>query len=117
MLISKYDIVLATLDPTQGSEQKGMRPCLVIQNNGANLYANTTVVCPISSSIRRFPHTLIVSPDKTNGLKKESRIDLLQIRTIDKSRIIKKLGKLEDRYKRELRAKLIISFDINDILV
>lgn len=116
MLISKYDIVLVDLNPTQGSEQRGIRPCLVIQNNGANLYANTTVVCPISSKIRRLPNTLIISPSQVNQMKNESKIDILQIRTIDKARIVKKIGQLDKKYHRELKEKITISFDLNDIL-
>ena len=117
MIISKYDIVLVNLNPSKGSEQKGIRPCLVIQNNGANMYANTTVVCAISSKIRRLPNTLITSPSDENGLKQESKIDFLQIRTIDKSRIIKKLGSLEEKYRAELKERITMSFDLNDILL
>lgn len=117
MLINKYDILLANLSPTVGSEQKGIRPCLVIQNNGANMYSNTTVVCPISSNTRRLPHNLIVDPSKQNNLSNKSKIDILQVRTIDKSRIIKKIGELDQVYRNELRDRFIISFDLNDILL
>ena len=116
MMIKKYDIVLVNLNPTKGSEQKGIRPCMVLQNNGANLYSNTTVICPISSKIRRFPHTLILNPSKTNGLKNESRLDILQIRTIDKERITKKMGILDDHYRMEMKGKIKTSFDLDDIL-
>ena len=116
MVIRKYDIFLVNLNPTKGSEQKGIRPCMVLQNNGANLYSGTTVVCPLSSTIRRFPHTLVLNPSKTNGLKNESRLDILQIRTIDKGRIVKKLGHLDKRHRRELKEKIKISFDLDDIL-
>jgi mRNA interferase MazF len=116
MIIKKYDIILVNLNPTKGSEQKGIRPCMVLQNNGANLYSSTTVVCPLSSTVRRFPHTIILSPSKTNGLKNESRLDILQIRTIDKERIMKKMGVLDIDYKIELRQKIKTSFDLDDIL-
>ena len=116
MVISKYDIVLVNLNPTKGSEQSGIRPCLVIQNNGANMYSNTTVVCAISSKIRRLPNTIIIAPSRINNMKKESKIDILQIRTIDKARIIKTIGQLDKKYHRELRERINISFDLNDIL-
>ena len=116
MKIEKYDILLVNLNPTKGSEQKGERPCLVVQNNGANEFSKTTVICPISTVIKKYPHTLIVSASKNNGLKKESRIDILQIRTIDKTRIVKKIGTLDEQYKKTLRNKIGISFDLDDIL-
>ena len=116
MKIKKYDIILVNLNPTCGSEQKGIRPCLVVQNNEANKYSKTTTICIISSIVKKYPHTLIIQPSDCNGLLQISRIDLLQIRTIDKSRIIRKLGTLDKKYKNEFKQKFIISFDLEDLL-
>ncbi|MBT4387507.1 type II toxin-antitoxin system PemK/MazF family toxin [Candidatus Woesearchaeota archaeon] len=68
-----------------------MRPCIIIQNDFANKVSRTFVVAIISSVIKDYPHTLIVDSSDLNGLEKKSRIDLLQIRTIDKFRIIREI--------------------------
>lgn len=116
MQINKYDIAIVNLNPTMGSEQKGIRPCLIVQNNQANKFSNTTVICPISSKIKRYPHTIIIDPSKSNNLKNQSRLDLLQIRTIDKKRITEKIGQLDKKYHREFKERFKISFDLDDIL-
>ena len=116
MNVKKYDILLVDLNPTRGSEQQGVRPCLVIQINAAIQVSSTTVVCILSSVIKDYPHTLIVQPSEINNLKNESRVDLLQVRTIDRNRIISRIGKLDDKYRNALKSKLVISFDIDDIL-
>ncbi len=62
----KFDIVIADLNPIKGSEQAGIRPCLVIQNDSANAFAKTFVIAIISSVIKNYPHTLIVEPSVQN---------------------------------------------------
>ena len=86
--MGKYDIILVDLDKTKGSEQKGIRPCLVLQNNLANSSRISTVtVAPITSNIRQYPYSIIIKASPKNKLKQEySRIELSQIRTIDKTR-------------------------------
>ncbi len=115
MQISKFDIVLVNLNPTKGSEQKGIRPCLIVQNNPANAAAQTTVVCVISSVIKKYPHTMTIQPSKANQLTKKSRLDLLQIRTIDKQRIIKKIGELDQKYHDEFTERFKVSFDLENL--
>lgn len=111
----KYDIVLVNLNPTKGSEQKGIRPCLVLQNNLANASKIATVaIAPITSTIKNFPSSIIVKSNSKNKLQKDSRIELSQIRTIDKTRIIKKIGILDNSYKKELCEKLVLFFDLTD---
>ncbi len=113
--MKKYDIVLANLNPTKGSEQKGTRPCLVLQNNAINASRIKTVtIAPFSSSIKNIPWALIITPDKINNLESLSRIELSQIRTIDKTRIVKHLGSLDAKYQEELREKMILFFDLFD---
>jgi len=111
-MIQKYDIFLVDLNPIKWSEQSWIRPCIILQNNNANKFANTFVIAIISSVIKEYPHTLIIKPSKINWLKIISRIDLLQVRTIDELRIIKKLWYLDDNYQSELNIKLAIAFDI-----
>ena len=84
------------IDPTpkMGSEQRGKRPCLIVQNDIANKYLNTTIVAIISKSGQlNMPE--IVKLDKDCGLKENSSADFAQIFTIDKQRLIEKIGKIK----------------------
>lgn len=115
MKIQKYDIIIVALEPTRGSELKGTRPCLVIQNNEANSRSATTVVCTFSSVIKHYPHMMTVEATETNGLNNLSRLDILQIRTIDKERIHKKIGVLDHNYRPEFKQRFWDSFDMEDL--
>ncbi|WP_341790641.1 type II toxin-antitoxin system PemK/MazF family toxin [Rickettsia endosymbiont of Polydrusus tereticollis] len=90
--VSRFDILLISLDPSQGAEIKKTRPCLVISPNEMNKYINTLIVAPMTSKIKNYPTRIPVTFDGKKG-----SIVLDQIRTIDKSRIIKKLGVLDDK--------------------
>jgi len=89
MEIKQYSIVLVNLDPTQGSEIKKTRPCVIISPNELNKYLNTIVIAPMTSNLKQYPTRVAVELDNRNGM-----IAIDQIRTVDKSRIIKVLGKL-----------------------
>lgn len=89
MEIKQYDLVLVNLDPTLGSEMKKTRPCAVISPNEMNKYLQTIVVAPLTSSSKPYPTRVEIKQAKTKGW-----VVLDQIRTIDRSRIIKKLGNL-----------------------
>lgn len=101
--ISRGDIVLVNLDPVLGSEQGKTRPALIIQNNIGNEYSPTTIVAPITTKLfsKQFPTNVEI--DKSSSpLKEKSTALLNQIRTIDKIRIIKNLGKLAPRKIKEV---------------
>ena len=89
MELKQYQIVLVNLDPTQGSEIKKTRPCLIISPNEMNKYLQTIVVAPMTTSSRPYPTRVEVKHNKTKGW-----VVLDQIRTVDRKRIIKKLGNL-----------------------
>jgi len=89
MEIKQYSIVLVNLDPTQGSEIKKTRPCVIVSPNELNKYLNTIVLVPMTSNLKQYPTRVAVELDNRNGM-----IAIDQIRTVDKSRIIKVLGKL-----------------------
>lgn len=110
--MQKYDIVLVDLNPVMWSEQSGIRPCIIIQNNRANQFSTTFVIAIISSIIKDYPHMLIVNPSKINWLLQKSRIDFLQVRTIDKRRIVKTLWTLDEKYKSDLNDKIRIAFEL-----
>jgi len=89
MEIKQYSIVLVNLDPTQGSEIKKTRPCVIVSPNELNKYLNTIVLAPMTSNQKQYPTRVAIELDNRNGM-----IAIDQIRTVDKSRIIKVLGKL-----------------------
>ena len=87
MEVNRFDVVLVTLDPTKGSEIKKTRPCLVISPNEMNHNISTLIVAPMTSKGKRYPTRVDIVFQEIKG-----QIVLDQIRTIDKSRVIKKLG-------------------------
>ena len=97
--------------PRAGSEQKGIRPALVIQNDTGNIYASTTIVAAITSTIKEFPVTVVFSPDE-GGLKQRSMINLAQLLTIDKGRLQKRLGHLSDAVMEQVNEAVRVSLDV-----
>lgn len=103
MDIRRYDIVQADLSGTVGSEQGGIRPVLVIQNDTGNIFSTTTIVMPLSKKIYKNSnqptHTLIKKSEST-GLKMDSIVLGEQMRVISSQRIIKKIGTVTDENER-----------------
>ena len=111
--IKRGEVVLANLEPIAGSEQGGIRPVLIIQNNIYNKYSPVTIVAAITSKkfSKEFP-TNVLLLKKESGLDKDSTILLNQIRTIDKLRLIKKMGSLDSYIMGKVGKSLEISLDI-----
>lgn len=84
MELNQYSIVLVNLDPTIGSEIKKTRPCVIISPNEMNKFLNTIVLAPMTTNLVKYPTRVSV---KHNG--KEGMVAIDQIRTVDKTRIIK----------------------------
>ena len=89
MEIKQYSIVLVNLDPTTGSEIKKTRPCVIISPNEMNKYLNTIILAPMTSNLNQYPTRVKIEHDGRKGM-----IAIDQIRTVDKSRVLKILGKL-----------------------
>ena len=87
MELKQYEVVLVNLDPTQGSEMKKTRPCVVISPNEMNRYLRTIIIAPLTTQIRDYPTRVEVLVQGKNAW-----MVLDQIRTIDRNRVIKKLG-------------------------
>ena len=106
MDIRRYDIVQADLGQVVGSEQGGIRPVLIIQNNTGNIFSSCTIVMPLSSKLKSLnqpTHTLIRKSVDT-GLKTDSVLLGEQMRVISSQRIIKKIGTVTDKNeKKEIR--------------
>jgi mRNA interferase MazF len=101
MELSQYDIVLVDLNPTIGSEMNKTRPCVIVSPNDMNLYLNTIIIAPLTSSLKPYPSRIEVTVNDKVG-----NIALDQIKTIDKKRIIKKFKTLNA--KEIARVKAII---------
>lgn len=83
----RFEVHLISLDPTKGSEIKKTRPCLIISPNEMNKYIRTVIIAPMTSAIKNYPTRVT-----TIFQGKKGQIVLDQIRTVDKSRLIKNLG-------------------------
>ena len=106
MEIRRYDIVQADLGQVVGSEQGGIRPVLIIQNNTGNIFSSCTIIMPLSSKLKSLnqpTHTLIRKSVDT-GLKTDSVLRSEQRRVISSQRMSKKIGTVTDENeKKEIR--------------
>jgi mRNA interferase MazF len=91
VVVSRFDVFLVNLDPTVGSEIKKARPCVVISPNEMNRFIRTVIIAPLTSKGRGYPTRVDCRFDKKDG-----QVVLDQIRTVDKARLIKKLGRLDE---------------------
>lgn len=107
------DIYLANLNPFRGSEQGGKRPVLVLQNNTGNFYGPTLIVAPMTTRTekrRNLPvHYLI---EEAKGLTEPSMVLLEQIKTIDKSRILRYIGKISPAQMRGVEDTILVSLGL-----
>ncbi len=87
MEVNRFEVFLVNLDPTVGHEIKKTRPCLVISPNEMNHYISTVIIAPMTSKGRNYPTRISCSFQGKSG-----QIVLDQIRTVDKKRLVKKLG-------------------------
>ena len=90
MVINRFDVCLINLDPTIGSEIQKTRPCLIISPDEMNRHIRTVIVAPMTTAGKDYPTRV-----KCKFKKKKGQIVLDQIRTIDKTRLIKKIGKID----------------------
>ena len=97
MEIKRGDVVLVNFEPVRGSEQGGIRPSLIIQNDIFNKYSPTTIVAPITSKLfkKEYPTNVLIKKEDSK-LRLDSTILLNQVKTIDKSRIIKRVSLLDN---------------------
>ena len=102
---------MVDFSPGRGSEQKGVRPALIVQNNVGNQYAATTIVAAITTTIKPYPVTVVIRA-RTCGLPHDSMVNMAQILTIDKARLIKKPGELVPEQFAAVNRALRISLDL-----
>ena len=97
VVVSRFDVYMVNLDPTQGSEIQKTRPCLIISPDEMNRYIETVIVAPMTTKGRDYPTRINLTFQGKKG-----QIALDQIRTIDKTRLIKRLGKIDKNTAQKL---------------
>ncbi len=105
------EIWLVNFNPAQGSEQKGIRPALIIQNDIGNEASPVTIVAAISSVIKAYPINVEIKPSES-GLERISVVKLNQIRTVDKKRLIRKLGEVASSKMKTVNSSLTLSLGL-----
>ncbi|MEI7015027.1 type II toxin-antitoxin system PemK/MazF family toxin [Leptospira licerasiae] len=92
MVVSQYEVYLINLDPTIGHEIKKSRPCVIVSPNEMNKFISTVIIAPMTTKSHSYPTRIELTFQSKKGW-----IVLDQIRTVDKVRLIKKLGKIESK--------------------
>jgi mRNA interferase MazF len=97
MVVSRFDVYLIRLDPTQGREIRKTRPCLIISPDEMNQHIDTVIIAPMTTKGRPYPTRV---PVRFKG--KSGQVVLDQIRTVDKSRLVKRVGKIDELTRRQV---------------
>ena len=113
MLVKRGDLFWVDLNPIKGSEQAGRRPILVIQNDVGNAFAPTVIIAPLTTKVftKDYPINVRI-PKGVAGLKETSIVLLSQIRTIDKSRLERRIGHLPVSYLRQVNRAISVSLGL-----
>ena len=115
MIVKRGDVFFADLSPVVGSEQGGVRPVLVIQNDIGNRFSPTVIVAAITAQIQKAKLPTHVELDASaHGFDRDSVVLLEQIRTIDKQRLTDKITHLDDETMRKVDDSLLISVGLID---
>ena len=113
--MKKYDIFWVNSNPTKGSEQSGLRPGCILQNNIANQSQLQTVcIAPFTSNYKPTPSGILIPKSPQNQLPQDSRLELSQLRVIDKQRLEKQLGTIDFEHRAAVNQKLSEFFDLSD---
>lgn len=105
VVAKRFEVYLVNLDPTLGSEIQKTRPCLIISPDEMNDHINTVIVAPMTTRGRDYPTRVNCQFEG-----KEGQIILDQIRTVDKIRLVKRLGKITTKTQKEVLARLMEMF-------
>jgi mRNA interferase MazF len=97
----RFDVFLVSLDPTVGSEIQKSRPCLIISPDEMNRHIQTVIIAPMTTRGRKYPTRIACEFQRKQG-----QIVLDQIRTVDKARLLRKLGRLANQTQREVLSVL-----------
>lgn len=113
--VKRGDIYYADLSPVVGSEQGGVRPVLIIQNDTGNRYSPTVIAAAITSQTgkARLPTHIDLPVEQSCGLSRDSVVLLEQVRTLDKRRLREKMGRLDDAVMHKVDAAIAVSFGLH----
>lgn len=104
--MKQCEIWYADLSPAKGSEQKGYRPVVIVSGNMLNTYLQIVIACPLTTKVKAYKGNLILNPDKLNGLANKSEVLTFHIRSISKSRMVKKIGCINNDQLTEIKQTL-----------
>ena len=112
--LRRGDVYLCSFDPTVGHEIKKTRPALVIQNDVGNRYSPLTIVAAVTSSVSPVPYPVevVMEPTTANGLVVRSSICLDQIRTVDRQRLVQRLGVVDSAIMAKVDEAIKISLGL-----
>jgi mRNA interferase MazF len=115
--VKRGEIYLVSFDPTVGHEIRKTRPALIIQNDIGNRYSPLTIVAAITPKISPLPYPVeaVIEPSRTNGLDARSAIRLDQIRTVDRQRLINRLGVIDPSTMAKVNQAIQISLGLIDV--
>ena len=106
------EVWLVNCNPGRGSEQKGIRPAVVVQNDIGNEKAPTTIVAAISGSVRLYPVNVLLEPPE-GGLERPSVVKTSQILTVSKDRLMRRLGRISKDKMEEVDRAIKLSLDLS----
>jgi mRNA interferase MazF len=101
VVASRFEVYLVRLNPTEGREIRKTRPCLIISPDEMNRYIDTVIIAPMTTRGRQYPTRIPIRFQRKNG-----QIVLDQIRTVDKTRLVKRLGKIDEATAQKVLAVL-----------
>ena len=112
--VKRGDIYYADLSPVVGSEQGGIRPVLIIQNDTGNRYSPTVIAAAITSQTgkARLPTHIALPVNENCGLNRDSIILLEQVRTLDKKRLRERMGHVEEQVMEKVDTAIAVSFGL-----
>ncbi|MEW6425242.1 MAG: type II toxin-antitoxin system PemK/MazF family toxin [Bacillota bacterium] len=110
--VRRGDVFLVDFNPARGSEQAGYRPAVIVQNDVGNRYSPTVIIAAVTTAGGKTYPFLVRLKAGEGGLERESTVNAAQILTIDKSRLVKKLGSLSAEKISEVNRALKVSLDL-----
>ena len=107
------EIFLVDFSPARGSEQRGARPALVVQNDIGNRVSSTVIVCALTTTLKEYPINVVVKPGES-GLPETSAVNCSQILTIDKTRLTRRVGRVSQAAMARVDHALLVSLDLEN---
>ena len=110
--IERGEIYWVNWNPGRGSEQSGLMPALVIQNDTGNMYSSTTIIAALTTSVKKSYPFLVKVTARESGLARDSTVNLAVVMTIDKNRLVDKCGELSEAKMAEIDEAIKVSLGL-----